>query len=119
MSERQRIKQEAWKIVTDPVAKRLEKILALQLVAACNGIIVGAIREDWLTPRQQLRLQQAQQRLVAKALDTKEKRRTANRKAYLRRQLKALEQAELDAALAEQPRQPSAEPMNEETINGQ
>ena len=106
MTERHRIKQEAWRIVTDPVAKRLEQILALQLVAACNGIIVGAVNSDWLTSRQQLRLQQAQQKLVANTLDKKEKRKVANRKAYLRRQLRQLEQQELDAAMLQQQSQP-------------
>lgn len=94
MTEIQRIKYAAWQIATDPRASRIERIEALKLVCAAKGILLPELDERFLSVKQITQLRRAKQALVEKALKRKERKRRANRKAYIRRRLKAEAQAE-------------------------
>ncbi|MGA8911080.1 MAG: hypothetical protein WB524_25965 [Acidobacteriaceae bacterium] len=91
-TEIQRIKKKAWEVALHPAARRIEVILALQLVASCNGLFLPDINEDFLTAKQVLQLRQARSRIVETALRRKEKARVVNRRAYLKRRLRQLEE---------------------------
>ena len=80
MNERRRIADEAWKIVVDPRANRIERIEALKLIAACKGVLLPDINEQWLTVKQVVQLRRAKQALVEKVLRRKERKRRANRR---------------------------------------
>lgn len=91
ITEIARIRSEAWAIVTHPAAKRFEKIEALKLICATKGVLVPDLDERFLTVKQVLQLRTAKSRIVENALRRKEKMRTVNRKAYLKRRLRELE----------------------------
>lgn len=91
MSEVRRIADEAWKIVSDPRSNRIERLEALKLIAATRGLLIPELDERWLTVRQVAELRRIKQQLVEKALRRKERRRKANRKAYIKRRIRELE----------------------------
>jgi len=91
--ELKRLRGEAWRIVNDGRASRIERLEALKIIAAANGILLPNISEEWLTVKQAVRLRQMQQELLTKALRLKERKRKQNRRAFLRRKLRALEGA--------------------------
>lgn len=93
-SELRRVSDTAWSIIAHPHASRLEKIEALKLIAACKGVLLPDINEQFLTAKQVAQLRIAKRTLVEKALKRKERKRKANRKQYVRRRLKALEPEE-------------------------
>jgi hypothetical protein len=95
--ELQRIIDEAWRIVDDRPAKKLEKLEALRIIAACNGVWIGDVDERLLGPKEAFGLRQARQSLVARALGRKAARTKQNRRAYLRKKI-----ARLEALKAEQ-----------------
>jgi hypothetical protein len=90
LTEVKRISYEAWRIVTDERSNKIERIEALKLIAACKGLLLPDINEQWLSVRQVAQLRRIKQELVEKALQRRERKRKANRRGYLRRQLKAL-----------------------------
>lgn len=90
MTEVKRIAYEAWRIVTDPPANRIERIEALKILCACKGLLLPDVNEQWLSVRQVAQLRRIKQELVEKALQRRERKKKANRRGYLRRQLKAL-----------------------------
>jgi hypothetical protein len=91
-TELARIRSEAWGIVAHPAAKRFEKIEALKLICATKGILIPDLDERFLTVKQALQLRQAKSRIVETALRRKEKAKVINRRAYLRRRLRQLEE---------------------------
>lgn len=92
-SETRRIADEAWKIVSDPRANRIERLESLKLIAATRGLLIPELDERWLTVRQVAELRRIKQQLVEKVLRRKERKRKANRKAYLKRRIRELEAA--------------------------
>lgn len=96
-SETRRIADEAWRIVRDPRANRIERLEGLKLIAATRGLLIPELDERWLTVRQVAELRRIKQDLVEKALQRKERKRRANRKAYLRRRIRELEQCSAEA----------------------
>ncbi|HEX4038642.1 MAG TPA: hypothetical protein VHX37_11340 [Acidobacteriaceae bacterium] len=90
--------EEAWKLVRDQRARRLEKIEALRILASCQGIWIGDADERLMAPKQAFELRQARQHLVGKALGAKAARSKANRRNYLRRKIRTLETQELQTA---------------------
>jgi hypothetical protein len=92
-TELQKIREEAWRIVLEPRASRVERLEALKLIAACKGVLLPDIDERWLSAKQVCQLREAKRALLEKALQRREQRRRANRKHYLRRTIAALEQA--------------------------
>jgi hypothetical protein len=91
MSELKRIADEAWKIVTDARASRMEKLEGLKLIAATKGVLLPDIDERWLTVRQVCQLRMAKKTLLEKALRRKMQKTKANRKQYLKRRINELE----------------------------
>lgn len=81
----------AWSIVLHPKANRIEMLEGLKLVCAVRGILLPEVSERFLSTQQAVQLRQAKAALVEKALRVKSRRKRENRKAYLRRQLKSLE----------------------------
>jgi len=92
MTETERIKAEAWRIVTDARANRIERIEGLKLICAARGILLPEVREDLLDRKQTVQLRKAKQELIEKALRKKAQRSRANRKSYLKRKIALLEQ---------------------------
>jgi hypothetical protein len=90
-NEIRRIADAAWQIVIDPKANRIERLEALKLVAACKGILLPELNENFLSVRQVLQLRRAKQQIVERVLRQKAQRRKANRKQYVKRQLRELE----------------------------
>jgi hypothetical protein len=93
-SELQRIKDAAWRIVSHPKSNRIEILEALKLLASCKGLLIPDLDERWLTVRQVAQLRRIKQELVETVLRRKERKRKANRKAYIRRLIKAAESAQ-------------------------
>jgi hypothetical protein len=93
-SEVQRIKEVAWQIIADPRSNRIEKLIALQLVAGCKGVMLPALDERFLSARQICQLRRIQQALVEKVLKQKARKAKANRRQYLRRRIRELEATE-------------------------
>lgn len=89
--EVQRIRTAAWRVAERPGARGIEVILALQVVAATHGLILGEVNPELLTDKAALILRTAKSRLVQDALRRKELERQSNRRAYLRRRLRQLE----------------------------
>lgn len=89
-SELKRVADEAWKIVLDPHANRIEKIEALKLIAAAKGVLLPDINEQWLTVRQVCQLRRTKQQLVERVLRRKARRKVQNKRASLRRKIRAL-----------------------------
>ncbi len=85
------ISGEAWKIVVDPRANRIERLEALKLIAACKGVLLPNLDERWLSVRQVCQLRHVKQQLVEKVLLRKARKKKANRKQYIKRRLKKLE----------------------------
>lgn len=94
MSEIKRIKEVAWQIIADPRSTRIEKLVALQLIASAKGMLLPALDEKFLSVRQICQLRRIQQELVEKVLQRKERKAKANRKQYLRRRIQELEATE-------------------------
>jgi hypothetical protein len=90
-SEVQRMKEVAWQIIADPRSTRIEKLIALQLIASAKGMLLPALDERFLSVRQVCQLRRIQQELVEKVLKRKARKAKANRKAYLKRRLRELE----------------------------
>lgn len=90
-SEIQRIKEVAWGIIADGRSNRMEKLIALQLIASAKGMLLPALDERFLSARQICQLRRIQQALVEKVLKQKARKAKANRKAYLRRRIQKLE----------------------------
>jgi hypothetical protein len=90
-SEVQRIKEFAWSIILDAKSNRMEKLIALQLIAAAKGMLLPTLDERFLSVRQVCQLRRIQQELVEKVLKRKARKAKANRKAYLKRRLRELE----------------------------
>lgn len=93
-SETRQIAEHAWLIVRDPRSTRIERLEALKLIAGCKGVLLPDIDEKWLTVRQVTQLRRIRQELVEKALRRKAARKRQNRRAYLRRKIRALETAQ-------------------------
>ena len=94
--ELRRIAAEAWSIVADPRASRIEKLEGLKLIAASRGVLLPDVDERWLTVRQVCQLRQAKQALLEKVLRKKAVRKRANRRQYIKRQIRAAEAAPQD-----------------------
>jgi hypothetical protein len=92
--EIRQIADAAWLIVRDPRATRIERLEALKLIAGCKGVLLPDIDEKWLTVRQVTQLRRIRQELVEKALRRKAARQRQNRRAFLRRRIKTLENQE-------------------------
>lgn len=88
--ELKRVAEEAWKIVLDTRSSRIEKLEGLKLIAACKGVLLPALDEQWLTVRQVCQLRQARQELVEKALRRKARRKVENKRARLRKKIREL-----------------------------
>jgi hypothetical protein len=88
----QQVVESAWAIVLHPKSNRIEKLEGLKLVCAARGILLPEISERWLSTQQAVQLRQAKQELIDKALRCKTRRKRENRRTYLRRQLKNLEE---------------------------
>jgi hypothetical protein len=94
MTETQRIAAVAWEIALDARANRIEKLSALGILCACRGIVVGEIREEWLPPKQIVQLRDIRRKLIERVLRKKAVRKRQNRKAYIRRKIRAIETAQ-------------------------
>jgi hypothetical protein len=90
-SEIERIKCAAWEIIADPKANRIERLEALKLIAACKGLLLPDINEQWLSVRQVAQLRRIKQQLVEKVLARKERKQRVNRKQYIKRRIAELE----------------------------
>ena len=90
-SEIRKIAEHAWLIVLDPRSSRIERLEALKLIAGCKGVLLPDINEQWLSVRQVTQLRRIKQELVERVLKRKAVRQKQNRRAYLRRRIKALE----------------------------
>jgi hypothetical protein len=95
-SEIKRIQEECWSILEQPQCNRIERILTLQMLCACKGLIVGNINEEWLSKKQIIELRRQQQKLVERVLRAKAVRRKQNRRTYLRRAIRKLEEQEIN-----------------------
>ena len=69
------------KIVLNPRATRWEKIESAKLVAACNGVLLPDINEEWLTTKQAVEFRRAKQDLLDKGLIRKAGRKRQNQRA--------------------------------------
>lgn len=90
-TEVKRIRDLAWKVALHPGARRIEILEALKLIACLKGYWIPDINPEFLTDRQAKELRLAKSRIVENALRRREKLRTVNRKAYLKRRLRELE----------------------------
>jgi hypothetical protein len=93
-SEIKQIAEAAWNIVRDPRSSRIERLEGLKLIAGCKGVLLPDVDERWLTVRQVTQLRRIKQELVERVLRRKAARNRQNRRAYLRRRIKALENQE-------------------------
>lgn len=69
------------KIVLNPRATRWEKIESAKLVAACNGVLLPDLNEEWLTTKQAVEFRRAKQDLLDKELIRKTARKRQNQRA--------------------------------------
>jgi hypothetical protein len=84
-------------ILLDPKASRVERIEAARVAASCLGLLVPSGLDSEVPTKLQIQLQAAR-RVIAEKLGLRRERISRkNRKAYLRRKIKALE--------AQQPKQ--------------
>jgi len=81
-------------IVSDPRAARIEKILAAQIILSAHGCLLPEINEQWLSVRQITQLRSVKQQIVGSVLKRKERRKKQNRRTYLRRRIKQLEETQ-------------------------
>jgi len=104
-TEVKRIRDLAWQIATHRAARPIEQLEALKLLASLKGYFIPDIKPEFLTEKQARELRLAKGRIVENALRRREKMRTVNRKAYLKRRLKELESGGVEgiAATAELP----------------
>jgi hypothetical protein len=89
--ELRRLADEVWKVVLDPRANRIERIEAAKLIAACKGVLLPCMDEQFLSVRQITQLRRIKEELTEKALRKKATRKRSNRRAYIRRSIRALE----------------------------
>jgi hypothetical protein len=94
ITEAKRIAEQAWLIVLDARANRIERLEGLKILCACKGILLPDIDEKWLTVRQVAQLRRVKQELTEKALRRKERKKKQNRRGYIRRRIAVLEQQE-------------------------
>jgi hypothetical protein len=90
-SELRRLADEVWKIVLDPKSSRIERIESAKIIAACKGVLLPCMDEQFLSVRQIIQLRRIKEELTEKALKRKATRRRSNRRAYLRRKINDLE----------------------------
>jgi len=80
-----------WTVITDPRASRIERIECAKVILSCHGCLLPDVNESFLSVRQIVQLRSVKQQIVEKALRRKDRRKRQNRRAYLRRKIKALE----------------------------
>jgi hypothetical protein len=80
-----------WRIVLDPRSSRIERIECAKVILSCHGCFLPDLNESFLTAKQVVQLRGLKQEIVERTLRRKERRKRQNRRAYLRRQIKALE----------------------------
>jgi hypothetical protein len=65
------------------------------MLCACRGLVVGNVNEEWLSKKQIIELRRQQLKLVDRVLRAKAVRRKQNRRTYLRRAIRKLEEQEI------------------------
>ena len=81
-------------IVEDQRSRRIEKIEAAKVIAACSGVLLPDTSEAVLTTVQAVQLRAAKQAIVERMQKRRERKRLENRRAYLRRKLRQQEPVE-------------------------
>jgi hypothetical protein len=90
-SELKQLAGAMWAILRDPRASRIERVEAAKVILSCHGCLLPDVNESFLSIRQITQLRALKQRTAERVLKQKERRKRQNRRAYLRRQIKALE----------------------------
>jgi len=78
-------------ILLDSRSTRIERIECAKVLMSCYGQLIPEVNEQWLSVRQLTQLRMMKQQIVERVLKKKARRKRANRKAYLRRRIKELE----------------------------
>ena len=81
-----------WAVIRDGKASRIERIECAKVILSCYGCLIPDVNEEWLSVRQIVKLRTIKQGIVQRVLRTKDRRKRQNRRAYLRRRIKAAEQ---------------------------
>ena len=81
-------------IIDDPRSSRIERIECARVLLSCYGCLLPDINERWLSVKQITQLRRAKQDIVERVLRQKVVRKKQNRRAYLRRAIRTLEQQE-------------------------
>ena len=85
-----------WNVLNDPRATRLERLEAGRIIAALHGILVTGIGESALSTKAAVQLRAAQAEIAERLFKRKQRRRGQNQRAYLRRQIRSLEQQKVN-----------------------
>ena len=94
MSMRRELKELAaamWTVIRDPKASRIERIECAKVILSCHGCLIPDVNEEWLSVRQIVKLRTMKQSVVERVLRTKDRRKRQNRRAFLRRKIRAIE----------------------------
>lgn len=78
-------------VLLDPRASRIERIECAKVILSCHGCLIPDVNESFLSVRQITELRRAKQQIVERILRKKAARKRQNRRAYLRRRIRALE----------------------------
>lgn len=93
-------------VVLDARSSRIERIEAAKVLLSLAGMFIPDVNESFLSARQITNLRQLKQAVIERALNSKERKRKANRRSYLRKKLAAVE--------GQEPQQPQQEPTAEQ-----
>lgn len=79
-------------ILTDPRSNRIERIEAAKVLLSCHGCLIPEVNENFLSVRQIVQLRNIKQQIVISVIAKQKRRQKQNRRAYLRRRIKELEE---------------------------
>lgn len=84
---------EMWKVLLDPRATRLERLEAGRIIAALYGVLApSGIGEAALSTKAVAQLRAARAEIAERLFKRKRQKRGQNQRAYVRRQIRHLEQ---------------------------
>lgn len=84
---------EMWKVLLDPRATRLERLEAGRIIAALYGVLApSGIGEAALSTKAVAQLRAARVEIAERLFKRKRQKRGQNQRAYVRRQIRHLEQ---------------------------
>jgi hypothetical protein len=86
---------EMWKVLLDPRATRLERLEAGRIIAALYGVLApSGMGEAALSTKAVAQLRAARAEIAERLFKRKRQKRGQNQRAYVRRQIRELEQRE-------------------------